>query len=212
MLKGFKVIYFKSFFYVTNTLNYCLIFGIEFDIPKTKNLYNMKKIIVYVALLVSSLAFSQNAFEKLEDKEGVESIVVSKKMFEMMSKVKVDAKDKEMQQYMNLLKKLDNLQAVYTSQPKLSGDLNGAVATYLKGNPLEAISTTTQEGNVIKIYGKTDANQTNVREVLVVVNGNFNGVKTSVLSIKGDFPLSEIALIVKKLNIPGADILSKISK
>jgi hypothetical protein len=111
-----------------------------------------------------------------------------------------------------LLKKLDNLQAVYTSQTKLSGDLNGAVATYLKGNPLEAISTTTQEGNVIKIYGKTDANQTNVREVLVVVNGNFNGVKTSVLSIKGDFPLNEIALIVKKLNIPGADILSKISK
>jgi hypothetical protein len=129
-----------------------------------------------------------------------------------MSKVKVDAKDKEMQQYMNLLKKLDNLQAVYTSQPKLSGDLNGAVATYLKGNPLEAISTTTQEGNVIKIYGKTDTNQANVKEVLVVVNGNFNGVKTSVLSIKGDFPLSEIALIVKKLNIPGADILSKISK
>lgn len=172
----------------------------------------MKKIIVYVALLVSSLAFSQNAFDKLEDKDGVESIVVSKKMFEMMSKVKVDAKDKEMQQYMNLLKKLDNLQAVYTSQPKLSGDLNGAVATYLKANPLETITTTTQEGNVIKVYGKTDANQTNVREVLVVVNGNFNGVKTSVLSIKGDFPLSEVALIVKKLNIPGADILSKISK
>lgn len=172
----------------------------------------MKKIIVYVALLVSSLAFSQNAFDKLEEKEGVESIVVTKKMFEMMSKVKVDAKDKEMQQYMNLLKKLDNLQAVYTSQSKLSGDLNGAVSTYLKGNPLEAITTTTQEGNVIKVYGKTDANQTNVREVLVVVNGNFNGVKTSVLSIKGDFPLSEVALIVKKLNIPGADILGKISK
>lgn len=166
----------------------------------------MKKIIVYVALLVSSIAFSQNAFDKLEDKEGVESIVVSKKMFEMMSKVK------EMQQYMNLLKKLDNLQAVYTSQSKLSGDLNSAAASYLKANPLESITTTTQDGNVIKVYGKTDANQSNVREVLVVVNGNFNGVKTSVLSIKGDFPLSEIALIVKKLNIPGADILSKISK
>lgn len=172
----------------------------------------MKKIIVYVALFVSSMVFSQNAFDKLEDKDGVESIVVSKKMFEMMSKVKVDAKDKEMQQYMSLLKKLDNLQAIYTSQSKLSGDLNGAVATYLKTNPLETITSTTQDGNVIKIYGKTDANQTNVREVLVVVNGNFNGVKTSVLSIKGDFPLNEIALIVKKLDIPGADILSKISK
>jgi hypothetical protein len=62
------------------------------------------------------------------------------------------------------------------------------------------------------VYGKTDANETNVKEVLVVVNGNFNGVKTSVLSIKGDVPLSEIAVLVKKLNIPGADILSKIEK
>ena len=162
----------------------------------------MKKIIVYVALMISSLVFSQNAFDKLEDKEGVESIVVSKKMFELMSKVKVDAKDKEMQQYMNLLKKLDNLQAVYTSQSKWSGDLNAAAAAYLKSNPLDAISSTTQDGNMIKVYGKTDATETNVNEVLVVVNGNFNGVKTSIVSIKGDFPLNEIALIVKKLNLP----------
>jgi hypothetical protein len=172
----------------------------------------MRKIIVYVALMISSLMFSQNAFEKLEDKEGVESIVVSKKMFDLMSKVKVDAKDKEMQQYMNLLKKLDNLQAVYTSQSKLSGDLNAAVVSYLKSNPLETITTSTQDGNVIKVYGKTDANETNVKEALVVVNGNFNGVKTSVLSIKGDFPLNEIAILVKKLNIPGADILSNLEK
>lgn len=172
----------------------------------------MKKIIVYVALMISSLVFSQNAFDKLEDKEGVESIVVSKKMFELMSKVKVDAKDKEMQQYMSLLKKLDNLQAVYTSQSKWSGDLNAAASAYLKSNPLDAISSTTQDGNVIKVYGKTDANETNVKEVLVVVNGNFKGVKTSIVSIKGDFPLNEIALIVKKLNLPGADILSKIDK
>ena len=172
----------------------------------------MKKIIVYVALMVSSLVFSQNAFDKLEDKDGVESIVVSKKMFDLMSKVKVDAKDKEMQQYMNLLKKLDNLQAYYTSQVKWSGDLNAAVASYLKLNPLDAISSTTQDGNAIKVYGKTDANETNVKEVLVVVYGNFNGVKTSIVSIKGDFPLSEIALLVKKLNLPGADILSKIEK
>ena len=172
----------------------------------------MKKIIVYVALMISSLVFSQNAFDKLEDKEGVESIVVSKKMFELMSKVKVDAKDKEMQQYMSLLKKLDNLQAVYTSQSKWSGDLNASASDYLKSNPLDAISSTTQDGNMIKVYGKTDANETNVKEVLVVVNGNFNGVKTSIVSIKGDFPLNEIALIVKKLNLPGADILSKIDK
>jgi hypothetical protein len=36
-------------------------------------------------------------------------------MFELMSKVKVDASDKETQQYMNLIKKLDNLKVLTTS-------------------------------------------------------------------------------------------------
>jgi hypothetical protein len=36
-------------------------------------------------------------------------------MFELMSKVKVDASDKETQQYMNLIKKLDNLKSLTTA-------------------------------------------------------------------------------------------------
>ena len=67
----------------------------------------MKNLVVVIAFLMSSaVSFAQNAFDKFEDKEGVTSVVVNKKMFEMMSKVKVDAKDKETQQYLNLLKKL----------------------------------------------------------------------------------------------------------
>ena len=70
----------------------------------------MKNLVVVIAfLMASTVSFAQGAFDKFEDKEGVASVIVNKKMFEMMSKVKVDAKDKEMQQYMNLLKKLDNL-------------------------------------------------------------------------------------------------------
>lgn len=171
----------------------------------------MKKIIVIIAMFISSLMVAQNEFDKFDGKEGVESVIVSQKMFDLMSKVKVDAKDKEAQQYLNLLKKLDNLAAYYTSNAKLGSELNAAATVYLKNNPLDLISTATQDGNTIKVYGKSDANQTNVKELLVVVNGDFKGVKTSVLSVKGDFPLSDIAMLVKKLNIPVADVLSKIS-
>jgi hypothetical protein len=172
----------------------------------------MKKIILLVAMFISSLMVAQNEFDKFDGKEGVESIIVSQKMFDLMSKVKVDAKDKEAQQYLNLLKKLDNLAAYYTSNAKLGNDLNTATTAYLKANPLDLISTSTQEGNAIKVYGKSDANQTHVKELLVVVNGDFKGIKTSVLSVKGDFPISDIAMLVKKLNIPVADVLSKIGK
>ena len=55
-------------------------------------------------MFISSLMVAQNEFDKFDGKEGVESVIVSQKMFDLMSKVKVDAKDKEAQQYLNLLK------------------------------------------------------------------------------------------------------------
>jgi fructose-bisphosphate aldolase class 1 len=98
----------------------------------------MKNLVVVIAfLMASTVSFAQGAFDKFEDKEGVASVIVNKKMFEMMSKVKVDAKDKEMQQYMNLLKKLDNLKVFTTSNAKLGADMKATVNSYLKSNPLE---------------------------------------------------------------------------
>ena len=71
----------------------------------------MKKLIITaVLILVSSPFFAQSAFDKFDGQDDVTSIVVNKKMFELMSKVKVDASDKETQQYLNLIKKLDTVE------------------------------------------------------------------------------------------------------
>ena len=173
----------------------------------------MKKIIVYIALLVSSVVFSQNAFDKLEDKEGVESIVVSKKMFEMMSKVKVDAKDKEMQQYMNLLKKLDNLKVFTTSNAKISADMKATVNSYLKSNPLEELMRVNGDGKNVKIYVKSGANENIVRELLMFIEGaNMKDASTVVLSLTGNFSLDEISMLTEKMSLPGGDDLKKASK
>ena len=94
----------------------------------------MKNLVVVIAfLMASTVSFAQGAFDKFEDKEGVASVIVNKKMFEMMSKVKVDAKDKEMQQYMNLLKKLDNLNL----DPKMYGDLKELLVSTSKNKTLK---------------------------------------------------------------------------
>lgn len=171
----------------------------------------MNRIIVYLLLLVSSTIFAQESFAKLE-KDGIESLVANKKMLEMMSKVKVDTKDKEAQKYFLLLKKLDVVEAYYTSKPKFSAEINNTASGYLKTNALPEIITKTENGNVLKVYGKIDASETNFKEVLVVVNGDFAGIKTMLLSVKGDFPLSELSLILKKLDIPGSDILDNLKK
>src|SRR5574343_177428 len=151
----------------------------------------MKNLVVVIAFLISSaVSFAQNAFDKFEDKEGVTSVVVNKKMFEMMSKVKVDAKDKETQQYLNLLKKLDNLKVFTTSSTKVGAEMKATV----------------------NIYVKSGANENIVKELLMFIEGaNVKDANTIVLSLTGNFSLDEISMLTEKMSLPGGDDLKKAS-
>ena len=60
-----------------------------------------------VIIFFSNMLFAQSALDKYDGQDGVTSIIVNKKMFQMMGSVKVDANDKETQQYLSLMKKLD---------------------------------------------------------------------------------------------------------
>ena len=174
----------------------------------------MKNLVVVIAFLFASVvSFAQGSFDKFEDKDGVTSVVVNKKMFEMMSKVKVDAKDKEMQQYMNLLKKLENLKVFTTNNTKIAADMKATVNSYLKSNPLEELMRVNSDGKNVKIYVKSGANQNVVKELLMFIEGaNMKEASTIVLSLTGNFNLDEISMLTEKMSLPGGDDLKKASK
>ena len=174
----------------------------------------MKKIGLVIAFLwVSTVSFAQAAFDKFDDKEGVTSVVVTKKMFEMMSKVKVDAKDKDTQQYLNLLKKLENLKVFSTANAKVGADMKATVNNYLKSNPLEELMLVNNEARNVKVYIKSGANENIVKELLMLVEGaNMKDADTILLSLIGNFSLDEISMLTEKMNLPGADDLKKASK
>ena len=58
----------------------------------------MKNLVVVITFLFASVvSFAQNtAFDKYEDNPLIQSVIVNKTMFQMMSKVKADTKDKEL--------------------------------------------------------------------------------------------------------------------
>ena len=75
----------------------------------------MRKLVLVLMFSVLSTAFyGQAAFDKFDGQDDVTSVIVNKKMFEMMGSVKMENKDKVSQQYLSLIKKLDNLK-VFTS-------------------------------------------------------------------------------------------------
>jgi hypothetical protein len=172
----------------------------------------MKKfIITLVVVLVSSPFFAQAAFDKFDGQDDVTSIIVNKKMFDLMSKVKVDASDRETQQYLNLIKKLDNLKVFTTKSTRVENEMKASAEKYIKSAGLEELMRVNDSGKNIKILVKSGAKDSQIRELLMFIEGARND-DTVLMSLTGDFDLSEISILTDKMRIPGGDDLKKATK
>jgi hypothetical protein len=172
----------------------------------------MKKIIItWVVVLVSNTFFGQSAFDKFDGQDDVTSIIVNKKMFELMSKVKMDATDKQAQQYLNLIKKLDNLKVFTTKSTRVENEMKATTEKYSKTAGLEELMRVNENGRNIKILVKSGASDSQVRELLMFIEGDKNG-DTVLMSLTGDFDLNEISVLTDKMRIPGGDDLKKATK
>ncbi|GGD29611.1 DUF4252 domain-containing protein [Flavobacterium orientale] len=161
--------------------------------------------------LVSTIVFSQSAFDKFENDENVTAVIVNKKMFEMMGKMKMDASDKQAQQFMSLVKKLDNLKVFVTSNAKVTNEMKTATDRHLKNGNLEELMRITEGGKSVKIHFRPGAKDTQVKELFMFIEGGPKDKETVLLSLTGDFDLNDISLLTEKMNLPGGDDLKKAS-
>jgi len=176
-------------------------------------LMSKKLIILSALILLPFFSKAQTSFDKFDGQENVTSVIVNKKMFELMSKVKMDASDKDAQAYMNLLKKLDNLKVFTTNSSKPASDMKATVNGYLKSNPLEELMRINDGGKNVKIFVKSGASSSQVRELLMFIEGGAaKGNETVILSLTGNFDLDEISALTEKMKLPGGNELKKAAK
>ena len=176
------------------------------------NFSKSKKIILTVVFaLVSSTFFAQAAFDKFDGQEGVTSIIVNKKMFDLMSKVKMDASDKETQQYLSLIKKLDDLKVFTTKSARIEGEMKAVADKYIKTAGLEELMRVNENGRSIKILVKSGASDSQIRELFMFIEGAKND-DTVLMSLKGNFDLDELSVLTNKMKIPGGEDLKKATK
>lgn len=176
----------------------------------------MKKFIIATvfALLPTLIFAQQSVFDKFEGLDDVTTVVVTKKMFQMMGNVKLDSKDKEAQQFLSLTKKLNNLRVFTTSNSKQAADMKATAEKHLKSAGLEELMRVKDGGQNIRILIKTGAKETQVKELLMFIEGASTGKanETVLMSLTGDFDLNDLSVLTDKLNLPGGSALSKGSK
>ena len=171
-----------------------------------------KLVFVLVFSVFPAVFFGQAAFDKFDGQEDVTSIIVNKKMFELMSKVKVDATDKSAQPYLNLIKKLDNLKVFTSGSTRVSSEMKVTAEKYMKSAGLEELMRINDGGKKIKIWVKSGAKDSQINEMLILMEGTLKGNETVLMSLTGDFDLNELSVLTDKMRLPGGDELKKATK
>ena len=173
----------------------------------------MKKIIItFVIFITSNTFFGQSIFDKFDGQDNVTSIIVNNKMFDLMSKIKVEGSDKETQQYMNLLKKLDNLKVFMTNSNKVAADMKASSDSFLKTSKLDELMRVTDNGRNVKIFVKAGASDSQIKELFMFIEGAGKENQTVIMSLTGDFDLNELSSLTNKMHLPGGDVLKKAAK
>jgi len=171
-----------------------------------------KSIVVFVIMLLPTFFFGQAAFDKFDGQDDVTSIIVNKKMFQMMVSFKTDNKDKDNQQYLDLIKKLDNLKVFTTNSTRVAADMKATSEKYMKSAGLEELMRVNDNGKNIKISVKSGTNDSKIKELLMFMEGSSKGNQTVLMSLTGDFDLNEISVLTDRMRIPGGDELKKATK
>ncbi|MFY0604336.1 MAG: DUF4252 domain-containing protein [Flavobacteriaceae bacterium] len=176
----------------------------------------MKKIIVLIALVVSPFVSSgQSIFDKLENMDGVDAIIVNKDMFEILSKFKTPAKGEgsEAMEIFKMIQDLNEFKMFSTNDKSVATKMEAMVTDAVKSSKLTELMRMKEGNSRIKIYVKSDKNKDYVSEVLMFMKGideKTNGISESViLSLTGTIDINQLSKIADTIT---KDMNVKVSK
>ncbi len=175
----------------------------------------MKKLIIIIALIMAPMFTSaQNAFDSFEDENDVTSVVVTKNMFKLLSKMDLDSTDPEAKEYLAMVDNLDNIKIFTTENLDVAKRMNASVDKYVTGSSgLGELMRVKDDGKNIKFYSKDGKNENFVSELLMHMNGEIEGKQmTVIMSITGNIDLKQISKLTQELNVPGSEELKNIDK
>lgn len=175
----------------------------------------MKKIAIILALsIMPMVSWAQNAFDSFEDEKDVTSVVVTKNMFKLLSKMDLNSSDPEAQEYLKMVNGLDNIKIFTTENPAMAQKMDAAVSKYVAGSSnLGELMRVKDEGKNIKFYSKDGKNENYVSELLMHLDGMVDGKPmTVIMSITGNIDLKQISKLTEDLKVPGSEQLKNIDK
>ena len=169
----------------------------------------MKKLTFFLIFTLLPFLGSAQAFDKYEGMKEVDAVVITSKMFKLLTKIDLNADDPETQQYIDLIENLKEMRVFSTKSSYVREQMAADVASYLKNNSMEELMRVTEGGKTVKFYYKPGKSEDFVSQLFMFMNGK--GDEPSViLNITGDINLSQVSKLAQDFNIPAGEELENI--
>ncbi|NOQ92792.1 MAG: DUF4252 domain-containing protein [Flavobacteriaceae bacterium] len=172
----------------------------------------INKLIIAVALIVGSFTtYAQSQFDKFEDIEGVTSVIVNQKAFELMGKIGADSDE----EYLNLIKNIKTLKVFATESATVGKQMEAEAKIFLQKANLEELMRVKDGDSNVKIYVKEGKSSDYVEELFMFVTDggeHTGGNQTVIISLTGNIDLKQISKLTEKMDLPGGEHLNKATK
>ena len=160
----------------------------------------IKNLFVLSVALVSMNISAQTTFESLEANKNITTVVVSQKMFQMLSKI--DSKDADAKEFMEVANKLKGMKIFTTENSTAAAQMKTEALAYVITASLSELMRVKDKAQNVKFYTKGGKDANNVAELLMLVEPSETSKQTVVLSLTGDINLNKIGVLTKNMNLP----------
>ena len=163
----------------------------------------MKKTILLIALAITStITYGQSTFDKLEDMDGVMSVVISKNAFKILSKFNFESENEgnKMTEVFKMTENLNEFKTFSTKIPEIATQMENMVKKAVRAQKLTELMRLKEDNSKVWIYVKTTSNKDLVSEVLMLVKGidkQTNGMSEAlIVSLRGIIDINKMSTLV----------------
>ena len=174
-----------------------------------------KQFLIMIIWALPFVVSAQDIFEKYENMDGVTSVLMTSKMFKLLSKIDLNSADEKYDEFMKLVNSIDNIKIYSTPNSDVSNQMKTDVTNYLKTSGLDQLMRVNNEDKNVMIYAQSGKDDDHVKELFMFIKGMKEEIENSdtvILSISGDIDLKQVSTIADHLNVPGGDELKKVSQ
>lgn len=169
----------------------------------------MKKICILALAVLLPFLSSAQQFDKYEQMKEVDAVVITSKMFKLLTRIDLDSQDPETQEYINLVESLEELKVFSSKSSDVRQQMKNDVTTFIANGSLEELMRVSTDGKSVNFYYMPGSSDDYVSQLFMYMDGSEENLSV-IMNITGNINLSQVSKLANDFNIPGGDELENI--